>query len=120
MPAKTNKTLLAKLARVKLLLSDVDGILTDATVWIDSTGEAKRFYLMDGLGLKLLRREGIKVGWISGRASPATENRARELEIDFLHQSNRNKVAVAETILAQTNCTWEDVCYMGDDIVDLG
>ena len=120
MPAKIDPALVAKLARVKLFLSDVDGILTDATVWIGSQGEAKCFYVLDGLALKLLRREGIKVGWISGRPSPATARRARELEVDFLHQSRENKVAIIENILSQTGLAWDDVCYMGDDIVDLG
>ncbi len=120
MAAKFTKNLKNRFAQVKLFLSDVDGILTDATVLMDSTSEAKRFFLLDGLGIKLLRREGIKVGWISGRPSPATEKRARELEIDFLHQGNGSKVVAAEAMIAQAGCRWDETCYMGDDIVDLG
>jgi 3-deoxy-D-manno-octulosonate 8-phosphate phosphatase (KDO 8-P phosphatase) len=120
MPAKKDKALMTRLAQVKLFLSDVDGILTDASVFMDQERELKRFHIMDGLGLKLLRREGIKVGWISGRASPATEQRARELQIDFLHQSGGRKVDVAEAYLKAHDIRWEQVCYMGDDILDLG
>jgi 3-deoxy-D-manno-octulosonate 8-phosphate phosphatase (KDO 8-P phosphatase) len=87
---------------------------------MDRDREIKRFHLMDGLGLKLLRREGIKVGWISGRPSPATEQRARELEIDFLFQDGGRKVDAAENILKKTSLCWKQVCYMGDDILDLG
>jgi 3-deoxy-D-manno-octulosonate 8-phosphate phosphatase (KDO 8-P phosphatase) len=120
MATRLNAALWGKFARVKLFLSDVDGILTDATVWMDRAGESKRFHLMDGMGIRLLRQEGIKVGWISGRPSPATEQRARELEIDFLHQGNGSKVVAAETMIAQAGCRWDETCCMGDDIVDLG
>jgi 3-deoxy-D-manno-octulosonate 8-phosphate phosphatase (KDO 8-P phosphatase) len=120
MAARISKTLLSRFARIKLLLCDVDGILTDATVWIGSGVEMKRFCLPDGMGIRLLREAGIKTGWISGRPSTATEERARELKIDFLHQSKESKVVVAESILAKTGFVWEDVCYMGDDVIDLG
>ncbi|MCL5097003.1 MAG: HAD hydrolase family protein [Candidatus Omnitrophica bacterium] len=120
MPPQITKTLLTKLARVRLFLCDVDGILTDTSVWMGNEGETKRFCVRDGLGLRLLRQTGIKVGWISGRPSPATEQRARELEVDFLCQSRDNKVTLAKAILDQTGLSWQDICYMGDDIVDLG
>src|SRR5882724_9996073 len=61
-----------KLARVKVFLCDVDGVLTDASVWIGAENEIKRFNIQDGLGMLLLQREGIKVGWISNRPSAAT------------------------------------------------
>lgn len=115
-----DKSLRVRLTQVKLFLCDVDGILTDATVSMGPGVETKRFCVQDGLGLRLLRRFGVKVGWISGRPSPATEERARELEIDFLHQSRHNKVGAAQDILAKTGLDWADICYMGDDIVDLG
>lgn len=120
MPRKPSKGLLTRLARVRLFLTDVDGILTDATVFMGNDHEVKRFCVTDGLGLRLLRESGIKVGWISGRPSSATEVRAHELEIDFLHQSRNSKVEAAEEFMAKTGCDWSQVCYMGDDIVDLG
>ena len=73
MPARISKSLWSQFARVKLLLCDVDGILTDATVWIGAGVEMKRFCLPDGMGFRLLRESGIKTGWISGRPSSATE-----------------------------------------------
>jgi 3-deoxy-D-manno-octulosonate 8-phosphate phosphatase (KDO 8-P phosphatase) len=105
---------------VKLLLCDVDGVLTNATVFMGQGAEFKEFHIQDGLGLRLLQREGIKVGWISNRPSPATQQRAEDLKIDFLQQSTGSKVSVAESILAQAAVGWKEVCYVGDDIVDLG
>jgi 3-deoxy-D-manno-octulosonate 8-phosphate phosphatase (KDO 8-P phosphatase) len=120
MPAKIPTALRAKLAQVKLLLCDVDGVLTDASVFIGGATELKRFNIQDGLGLVVLRREGLKVGWVSSRPSPATAQRAEELKIDFLQQDKGSKVAAVEYILGQTGLTWEEVCYVGDDIIDLG
>jgi 3-deoxy-D-manno-octulosonate 8-phosphate phosphatase (KDO 8-P phosphatase) len=105
---------------VKLLLCDVDGVLTDASVFIGGEREVKRFDIQDGLGLVLLRRAGLKVGWISSRPSAATESRANELKIDFLVQSKENKVTAVENLLAGTGLNWKQVCYVGDDVVDLG
>jgi 3-deoxy-D-manno-octulosonate 8-phosphate phosphatase (KDO 8-P phosphatase) len=109
-----------RLQKIRLFLCDVDGILTDSSVFMDGNVETKRFHIPDGLGLRLLQREGVKVGWISARPSLATTQRARDLKVDFLHQSDTAKVAAVEKILAETKLTWEDIVYMGDDIVDLG
>lgn len=106
--------------RVKLFLCDVDGILTDATVFMGDGREFKQFHIRDGLGLRLLQKEGIKVGWISNRASAATAERAEDLKVDFLFQKQGSKVAAAQDILGKTGLGWEDICYMGDDVVDLG
>jgi 3-deoxy-D-manno-octulosonate 8-phosphate phosphatase (KDO 8-P phosphatase) len=103
-----------------LLLCDVDGVLTDATVLVGEEREMKRFHIRDGLGLMALRRQGLKVGWISNRPSPATTRRAKELKIDFLKQEKGSKVRIVESLLAKTGFRWDEVCYMGDDIVDLG
>ncbi|MEP6664206.1 MAG: HAD hydrolase family protein [Verrucomicrobiota bacterium] len=118
----THKSLTAlapKLSRIKLFLCDVDGILTDGTVSVSETGEAKRFSIQDGLGLILLQRNGIKVGWISNRPSRVTTKRAAELKVDFLNQDKKSKLGAAENILKKTGLGWSDTCYMGDDIVDL-
>ena len=117
---RVSPRLAAKLAGVRLFLCDVDGILTDATVVMGGGAEYKVFNVQDGLGLRLLQRCGIKVGWISARPSPATNQRAEDLKIDFLHQSAGSKVAAVEAILRQAGRRWEEICYMGDDIVDLG
>jgi 3-deoxy-D-manno-octulosonate 8-phosphate phosphatase (KDO 8-P phosphatase) len=122
MPAKTSSSLRSRLKRIELLLCDVDGVLTDGSVFIGGAAEFKRFNIQDGLGLVLWRRAGGKTGWVSARPSAATRQRARELKIDFLiQQSDRlSKVAAVEKILAQTQLSWDQVCFVGDDIVDLG
>ena len=115
-----SKSLNAALKHIRLLLCDVDGVLTDASVFIGGRDEVKQFNIQDGLGLVNLRRQGLKVGWISSRPSPATTRRARELKIDFLRQEKGSKVSAVESLLAQTGFRWDEVCYVGDDIVDLG
>ena len=113
-------SLQSRLRAVRLLLCDVDGVLTDASVFIGGGPEVKRFHIRDGLGLVLLRRKGIKVGWVSARPSAATTRRAEELKIDFLHQEKASKSVAVAAILQQAGLTWAQVCYVGDDIVDLG
>lgn len=108
------------MARVRLFLCDVDGVLTDGTVTMGGGEEYKRFHIQDGLGLRLLQRQGIRVGWISARPSPVTQQRADDLKVDFLHQAQGNKVPAAEAILQQAGLRWDEACFVGDDIVDLG
>jgi len=122
MPASISPQLRSRLKRIRLLLCDVDGVLTDGTVFIGSDAEFKAFNIRDGLGLVLLRRAGLQTGWVSARPSAATQKRARELKIDFLVQQNdrQGKVAAVEKLLAQTRLTWLEICFVGDDIVDLG
>lgn len=118
--AEISAELQSRLARVKLLLCDVDGILTDASIYVGESGESKRFNVRDGLGVAMWRREGLPIGWVSARPSPATTIRARELAVDFLIQQRGSKVEAIEGILAGVNLSWGEVCYMGDDVVDLG
>jgi 3-deoxy-D-manno-octulosonate 8-phosphate phosphatase (KDO 8-P phosphatase) len=120
MPRKSSNRLAARLKHVRILLCDVDGVLTDASIFVGGPQEVKRFNILDGLGLVLLRRVGIKTGWISSRPSAATILRAEELKIDFLVQEKGRKVSAVESILSRTGIAWAEVCYMGDDIVDLG
>lgn len=109
----------ARLKRVRLLLTDVDGVLTDGSIFITSDGEYKQFSIQDGLGMVLWRKCGYKMGWISARPSNITTRRAEELKIDFLSQDKGSKVVAAEKILAETGLNWEQVCFVGDDVVDL-
>ncbi len=120
MAARISASLKKKLARVRLFLCDVDGVLTDATVSMGEAGETKRFHIRDGLGLRLLQQNGIQVGWVSHRPSPATTKRAKDLKIDYLHQKSVPKVGAIEGILRKAGMAWEDVCYVGDDLFDLG
>lgn len=109
-----------RLAMVRLFLCDVDGVLTDGTVLMGNGVESKRFSIVDGLGLRLLQRAGIRVGWVSRRPSSATSMRAEDLKIDFLIQIDGSKVAAVTELLERERIEWSEVCYMGDDIVDLG
>ena len=120
--AKTSKQLAARLKRIKLFLCDVDGVMTDGAVFIGGAREIKRFNIRDGLGLVFLRRAGFRVGWVSARPSPVTEARAAELEIDFLIQQGDRigKTGAVEKLLRRTGLDWDAVCFVGDDVVDLG
>jgi 3-deoxy-D-manno-octulosonate 8-phosphate phosphatase (KDO 8-P phosphatase) len=109
-----------RLARVRLLLCDVDGVLTDGAVWMGNGIESKRFNIVDGLGLRLVQRHGVKVGWVSRRPSLATTMRAHDLKIDYLRQVDGDKVKVVDELLRESATTWAQLCYVGDDIVDLG
>ena len=120
MPNQTSPSFRSKLARVRLFLCDVDGVLTDGAVLMGNGVETKRFNIRDGLGMKFLQRHGIKVGWVSRRPSSATKQRADDLKIDFLLQSDSGKVEAIEALLRQTALNWPDVCYVGDDVVDIG
>ena len=100
----------------------MDGVLTDGSIFIGGEHEFKRFNIRDGLGLVLARRAGLKVGWVSARPSAATEMRAKELKIDFLiQQGDRvSKTGAIEKLLAREKVDWKEVCFVGDDVVDLG
>ena len=112
----------ARLKAVRLFLCDVDGVLTDGAVYLGGEREIKRFNIRDGLGMIFLRRAGMKVGWVSARPSPVTKARAAELGIDFLiEQGDRvSKTGEVEKLLRQTKLDWDAVCFVGDDVVDLG
>ena len=122
MPVKISAALRQRAARIKLFLCDVDGVLTDGSIFIGGEREFKRFNIRDGLGLVLARRAGLRVGWVSARPSLATKLRADELKIDFLVQQGDNisKTAAIENLLKQEGLSWSDVCFVGDDIIDLG
>lgn len=122
MAEKQNPSLNTKLRRIRLFLCDVDGVLTDGSVYLDATAEIKRFNIRDGLGMIFLQRAGLKVGWVSARPSPVTKARAAELKIDFLvQQGDRiSKTGAVEKLLQRTKLDWDAVCFVGDDVVDLG
>ena len=110
----------AKLRKIKLLLLDVDGVMTDGRITFDNHGnELKAFDVKDGHGLKVLQRAGIKVGIITGRQSEVVVRRAAELGIEILYQKALNKLEPYREILAAQGLTDEQVAYVGDDVVDL-
>src|SRR5690606_27309359 len=120
-PMSSMKTIAtADWTRIRLFAMDVDGVLTDGTVTVLSNGvEGKNFSILDGLGLKRLAAAGVTVAWISGRVSEATSVRATELEVPHLFQGSREKREILEELAAELDCQPDEVCYMGDDIVDL-
>jgi 3-deoxy-D-manno-octulosonate 8-phosphate phosphatase (KDO 8-P phosphatase) len=110
----------AKAARIKLILLDVDGVLTDGRVLVHSDGsESKAFFIRDGIAMVWARERGLRVGLLSGRASPTTPHRAAQLGITLVRQGVPNKLEAYESILADEGLTDPDVAYMGDDLVDL-
>ncbi len=109
-----------KLAGIKLLLLDVDGVLTDGRIIYDNQGnELKAFDVKDGHGLKMVQRAGIKIGIITGRSSEVVSRRAKELGIEILFQGALRKLEPYLEILSEQGLTDEQVAYVGDDIVDL-
>jgi 3-deoxy-D-manno-octulosonate 8-phosphate phosphatase (KDO 8-P phosphatase) len=120
MSSLVHPPLAERLVHIKLLVMDVDGVLTDATVQMGAGVETKTFHIRDGLGIVLARKHGIKIAWVSARPSDATIARAEDLKVDFLHQDKGPKVAAVEDIQRQCGVTWEETCYVGDDVVDLG
>lgn len=105
---------------IKLLILDVDGVLTDGKiVYTDRGEEAKAFDVKDGHGLKLLMRAGIPVALITGRSSPAVEHRARDLGITRVYQKAINKIEAYEELRRAENLRDEEICVVGDDLPDL-
>jgi len=106
--------------RVRLLLLDVDGVLTDGSVAIRSTrGEHKQFFIRDGAALVWARQEGLTIGLLSGRPSAATARRAAELGISIVAQGGPDKRQMYAAILASNGFSDDEVAYMGDDLMDL-
>jgi 3-deoxy-D-manno-octulosonate 8-phosphate phosphatase (KDO 8-P phosphatase) len=107
-------------ARIKLLLMDCDGVLTDGRIWLFEDGEEQKgFHTRDGLGIDLLHRAGLRSGIISGRTSSAVETRARTLGMSFVVQGHENKVQAFADVLAQAGVTNAEVSYIGDDLNDI-
>nr|MDU9046016.1 HAD hydrolase family protein [Candidatus Electrothrix aestuarii] len=105
--------------KVELLLLDVDGVLTDGTLFYGATEEVKAFNTLDGFGLRLLREAGIAVGIITARSSEAVSRRAKELKLEHVYTDCRNKKEAYVAILEQQGLLPEQTAYMGDDWLDL-
>jgi len=106
--------------RIELILSDVDGVLTDGGIWYDNQGvELKAFHIRDGLGIKLWQRAGFKFGLLTARTSHIVKLRALELGIDLVRQGFENKLPAAQDILRELHLEPDQVCYIGDDLTDL-
>ena len=105
---------------IRLLLLDVDGVLTDGSIIYDGNGlETKCFNVRDGHGIKMLQRHGIEVGIITGRTSIVVDIRARELGIDLVYQGALRKLESYNDVKEKTGFDDSQIAYMGDDIIDV-
>lgn len=122
-PAKkkiTNKTLFEKAKKIKLVIFDVDGVLTDGGIILDGdNNEYKKFNVRDGHGIKLLQRAGVEVALITGRYSRVVEKRATELGIREVYQRCLKKTEAYEELLGKLALGDEEAAYLGDDVVDI-
>jgi len=117
---KSSKELLRRAKQIRFLLLDVDGVLTDGLIYLDSDGrEMKAFHIHDGHGLYLLQKSGIQVGWISGRSSLVVDARAKELGITEVHQAVHEKLHVYFYLLKKYKLQDRQMGYMGDDLIDI-
>lgn len=116
-----DQALAARCRSLRLVLTDVDGVMTDGTILLlPDGGEAKAFHVRDGLGVVLAQRAGLRIGILSGRSSEAVTRRARELGIDIVRQGIGDKGAALREVLAAERISASEVAYMGDDVNDLG
>ena len=109
-----------KLKNIRLLLLDVDGVLTDGSIIYDGNGlETKCFNVRDGHGIKMLQRHGIEVGIITGRTSIVVDIRAKELGIDLVYQGALKKLESYNDVKERTGLDDSQIAYMGDDVIDV-
>jgi len=102
---------------IRLFLTDVDGVLTDAGMYYTESGdEFKKFNTHDGMGLKLIREAGVKTGIITTENTKIVERRAAKLKVDYLYQGAYPKVAAAQEIIEKEGFGWDEVAYIGDDV----
>jgi 3-deoxy-D-manno-octulosonate 8-phosphate phosphatase (KDO 8-P phosphatase) len=117
---KNPERLQKKLAKIKLLAVDVDGVLTDGGMYYSEHGdELKKFNTRDGKGIELLRNVGIKIAFITSENTRLVERRATKLKIDELCQGIKDKLVALRKITSKYNLTLDEVAYIGDDINDL-
>ncbi|MDR2710443.1 MAG: HAD hydrolase family protein [Burkholderiales bacterium] len=113
-------TLIARAAAVRLLICDVDGVLTDGRIYFSDEGvESKAFFATDGVGLKLLQRADIEIAWITGSRAPAVEHRARVLGVKHVIMGVFDKLTPLRELCAQFNITPAACACIGDDLPDL-
>ncbi|WFE68895.1 HAD-IIIA family hydrolase [Thiomicrospira sp. R3] len=109
-----------KAEKIKLLLLDVDGVLTDnRLIYGDDGQEYKAFYTRDGLAMVLIQKSGIEIGIITGRTSELVKKRMQDLKIKHLYQGVPDKLPTFETLMDKLAISLDEVAYMGDDILDL-
>ncbi len=118
--ARVSSDLKVRLARISLMVFDVDGILTDGSLWYGENSEVfKRFHSLDGHGLKMLATSGIKVALVTGREGPIVTRRAAELGLGDVLQNVRDKGAALASLAAHHGISLDQTGFMGDDLIDL-
>lgn len=114
------KTLIAKLKKIKLLATDVDGVLTDSGAYYSEDGvELKKFSIRDGMGMVLLRKAGYKIAIVTTENTKIVEKRAQRLQVDDLHQGVKNKLEAIELLRKKYSLQWDEIAFIGDDINDI-
>ncbi|MBL6985956.1 MAG: 3-deoxy-manno-octulosonate-8-phosphatase KdsC [Methylobacter sp.] len=112
--------LVEKTKKLKLLILDVDGVLTDGKLFFDNDGnEYKSFHAQDGHGIKMLRQTGVEVAVISGRKSKSVALRMKNLGIEYVYQGHENKIAAFNEIIERIGITPDQAAHVGDDVIDL-
>lgn len=106
--------------KIKLVLTDIDGVWTDGGMYYDQTGnEWKKFHTYDSAGVLFCHQEGIPVGIITGENTDIVKRRAEKLKVDYLYQGVKDKLKVASTLCSELNINLENVAYIGDDLNDI-
>lgn len=114
------KDILARAAQIKLVVFDVDGVLTDGSLFIGDDGqEYKAFHSRDGFGMKLLKNSGVEIGIITARTSEVVKHRMKNLDIEHVFQGQLEKLPAFEELVAKLGLSLEQTAYVGDDVVDL-
>jgi 3-deoxy-D-manno-octulosonate 8-phosphate phosphatase (KDO 8-P phosphatase) len=114
------KDILEKAAQIKLVVFDVDGVLTDGSLFIGDDGqEYKAFHSRDGLGMKMLHRSGVEIGIITARSSEVVRHRMENLDIQHVYQGQLEKLPAFEDLVSKLGLSFEQTAYVGDDVVDL-
>ncbi|MFZ4621807.1 MAG: KdsC family phosphatase [Bacteroidota bacterium] len=114
------KTLITKLKKIKLIATDVDGVLTDSGAYYSEEGvELKKFNIRDGMGVVLLRKAGYKVAIVTTENTKIVEKRAQRLQVDDLHQGVYNKMVALEVLKNKYSLEWNQIAFIGDDINDI-
>jgi 3-deoxy-D-manno-octulosonate 8-phosphate phosphatase (KDO 8-P phosphatase) len=117
---KISEDVLARARRIKLLLMDCDGVLTDGRIWLNEDyDEQKGFHVRDGQGISLMHCAGLRTGIISGRKSTAVERRAHDLKITYVHQFAKDKIKALEEIIRAAGVSPEECVFVGDDLADI-
>ncbi|MCY4177808.1 MAG: HAD-IIIA family hydrolase [Endozoicomonadaceae bacterium] len=116
----TDTNLTERACMIKLAAFDVDGVMTDGTIYYNDQGsELKAFNILDGMGIKLLQKSGVKIAIITGRSSDVVSKRAKELNVDFLMQGREDKLVALTEIVKSLELSLKEVAYLGDDLPDL-